>query len=127
MRGVPRDTIHVSSVCGFSTISQLAKVFENVILRMTSDPSSATSTQLDKEWRYRVVILGALKPYLSIYRPHHAILCLFDSNIESLGFTIASHHGWGIAYGAIGIHSVDRFAKRIFSISTIHFSRGRAR
>jgi hypothetical protein len=49
-------------------------------------------------------------PYFIVYRPHHAILGLFDSNVEALSLTLACHVGRSVAYRAIRIHPEDRLA-----------------
>jgi hypothetical protein len=49
-------------------------------------------------------------PYFIVYRPHHAILGLFDSNVKALSLTLACHVGRSVAYRTIRIHPENRLA-----------------
>lgn len=89
MISVGSDSIHMRSMGSLSLIGEEAEIFKYVVLRMASNPGT----------------------YFSIYRPHHAVLGLFDSNVEALGLTLTCHVGRGMAYSTVRIHPDDSLAR----------------
>jgi hypothetical protein len=89
MISVGSDSVHMRSMGSLSLIGEEAEIFKYVILRMASNPGT----------------------YFSIYRPHHTVLSLFDSNVEALSLTLTCHIGRGMAYRTVRIHPDDRLAR----------------
>lgn len=113
IEGMSGDLFQMGRVGILSSLSKQAKIFQDVVLSVSSNPSpvsfvlAARARDDGYGWAVgenRVRVMDRSLPYVIIHRSHHVVLSLSYCHLQASGFTLTSQVCRSMANGTIGVH-----------------------